>query len=253
MDGLKASFIAAASTVLGAGGAGLYTDHIKTEVNAYNARIDKIDAYFTDNAENVCISGADQKPLGKKTFYAGLFRTGEPDRTPTKTQTYLRQIIARMDQTPIGAVLNEASARHDTIWCAPHDEDSSFYGYYGYYMGYSVNVAVINLAKFNGLDAVTNKPENFHRTLRTAYEENAHAWQNNELKALHAPPHSCPHYSMTWGVATEASAKAITFAALYQHFQQARRPFGMTIKTIAATEPPCRPCGKKSKKTGAAK
>lgn len=217
MDGLKACFIAAAGTVLGAGGAGLYTDHIKTEMNAYNARIDKIDAYFKENAESVCINSNDQNPVRKKTFYASLFHKEDPDSTPTRTQTYLRQIIAKMDQTPIGTALNQAAVRHNTIWCAPHGKDSSFYGYY---MGYSANVAVINLAKFGGLDTVITEPENFHRTLRTAYEENAHAWQNNELKALRPPPYSCPHHSTAWKVATEASAKAITYAALYQHLRQ---------------------------------
>lgn len=210
------AFTAVSSAVLTAGA--LYLNEIKTGVDEHNARLDKIDSLFAENIEDVCIRSDNFQPVRRQSYRQALFPSDDKNSpaVPAPAQILMRNIIEKMEHTAIGTALNESARQHNVIWCGAGEKSGIFYGRY---MGYSANVAIVNLGEHGGIDRINENRQHFHRALRTAYEESAHAWQNNEHDALRAPYDSKERHAIAWSLATEAAAKAFTYAALYQHKQ----------------------------------
>lgn len=148
--------------------------------------------------EQSCIDSSTRKP------------TGNPDAAPTEKQQAMAALVTRMDETDIGRRLNESAARHRLIWCAGSSGD--------YYGSYSGRVAILSTPQFGGAQTILSDPRQMNRALRTMYEENAHAWQDNEQFSISAPLSSLPHHKIGWSLAVESSARVTAYSALNQHY-----------------------------------
>jgi hypothetical protein len=140
------------------------------------------------------------------------------DFKPTQEQMLLTEIFNKMRQTPIGQELNSSAKENDVIWCVNNNETDN----YGYYMSL-FNLASLSSETFGGLESMHNTERQFNRTLRTAYEESAHAWQNNENSALDYSVFLHPVDAMVHSLSSEADARVTTFLALYQHLQSGEK------------------------------
>jgi hypothetical protein len=148
--------------------------------------------------EQSCIDSATRKP------------TGNPDAAPTEKQQVMTALVARMDETDIGRRMNESAARHRLIWCAGTSND--------YYGAYSGRIAILSTPHFGGSQTILADQRQMNRALRTMYEENAHAWQDNEQRSISASFSSIPHHKIGWTLAVESSARVTAFTALNQHY-----------------------------------
>jgi hypothetical protein len=169
-------------------------------------RLDKIARIIGSSPKQSCIES--QTKLGPSTSS----KTGS--KKLTTEQTILKKLITKMDETKIGKVLNNSASNNNVIWCIDPKES----GNYGYYLK-SVNMAAINYKSYGDLEYLQTE-NGFHNALRTAYEENAHAWQQNERGALEFSLSAHPMHDMTHRLAVEADARVTTFLALSQHRQQ---------------------------------
>lgn len=161
---------------------------------------------YTQNIDDICIRVADRLPP-----HAAHGTTVALNAE----QKALAGLLDKMDETPIGQELNKSAASRNVIWCVGYDTSN-----YGQYVGDLTRHASITMENFGGAENILGDRATFNRALRTAYEENAHAWQGNSQHTLFPHIMARPHHQIAWNVAIEGAARVTAYSALQQHRAQ---------------------------------
>lgn len=171
--------------------------------NTETGRRHTLEILLRQNIDDSCIRAGDRQSPAS---------TPERRKPLGPQQQALAKLVAAMDETPVGRVMNESNAARGLLWCAEHD--LSRYGSYSSL----VETGTLTFALFGGADKVLADDTQFSRALRTMYEESAHAWQNAQ-QSTHGGRGILirPAAKTAWTLAAESAARVTAYTALHQH------------------------------------
>ena len=170
-------------------------------------RLGMIENRIAADPQEACLRASTLRPPGYK---KGM------EFKPSDKQRLLTALFNKMSETQIGQTLNRSAAENDLIWCVNNIEQDN----YGYYNAVP-NMATLSANNFGSTQVILSNKTLFERAVRTVYEENTHAWQNNEHDAQNGRSLlTGPMHEMIYNLSVEADARVVTVAALDQHRQQ---------------------------------